>query len=259
MEDAKKTRRERLDAATGFLNPQFKRFPFIKFISSDSSKSKSPVKNFVLLTSQDDGGLEATDLGEMLKCVVIKRGLFKMKKATMSTNEMAYSKGKTVAVYKYDKETNRKQLVAEGEWKAMKEKFGLSTMQVPYVLLEDGTVAKLGVLPSSLSAYWEYTDEFKKEDTRPYEYETVVEANPEVQESEGGTYYQMAFKRGETLSENQLMDVEHAIDDTNAEIGKVDEYYNQKSTEHNDDAPTEPAPETPVGAYDGDVEEQPID
>lgn len=217
---------EELDKASDFGRPNIHSFPFIKFSAAEGGKSE--VKHFTLLTSDADGNLQAQDLGEELKVVILHRGKFKMKKGNFSTNELTPNKDKQVSVYKRTK-TGKRVFENKGTWHEMKEKYGMSTSQIPYVLVDQEGfqgVAKLGVLPSSLSNYWEYCDEFKRKE-KPRHFETIVKASDKEKESQGGTYYEMSFKRGKALDEELREMVEEDIMDLDAKLKENEKAFSQ--------------------------------
>ena len=221
-----------LDMESDFNQFQAKRYPFLKFISAESSKSNAPVKHFVLLTNDEKGNLQAQDLGETLKVIFLKRGKFKLRKASYTTNEVNSGKNVEIEVYRLNKQTGKRQFQDKGEWRAMKEKYGLATFQYPYVMLSSGDVAKLAVLPSSLGNYWEYCDSFAKEKTRIQEYETVLKGADDLTESEGGTFYKMTFSRGIKNSDELMEGVVMTLKVLNEELKQTDDYFQKREQEY---------------------------
>lgn len=193
---------EELDKMSGFEKKLSVKFPFLKFISAESSKNQSPVKSFVLLRTDDDGNLTAKNLGTEVKATFISSGKFKLKKASYTTNEITPQKDKEVEVYLFSRKTNKRSFQDKGLWRTMKEKYDLSTYQYPYILI-GGEIVKFGVLPSSLNNYWEYKNSFK-ESERIYQFETILRGSEDSKESEGGVYYSIVFERGDKLNPRDL-------------------------------------------------------
>lgn len=192
--------KEQLDQASDFNQRQFVKFPYLKFISAEGSKNQSEVKSFVLLRNDENGELQAENLGKEVKVVFLNRGKFRLKNAGYTTNDIMPIKGKQVELFKKNRQTGKRNYQETGLWRDMKEKYGLSTFQFPYVLLNK-EIVKLAILPSSLSNYWEYCDIFKGDD-KIYEYETVLNGSNESYESpEGGVYYKIVFGQGEKLKD----------------------------------------------------------
>ena len=193
---------QELNEASGFVKTDFARYPYLKFISSGGGKSE--VKTFCLLDSKEDGRLDVEELGETVNVIFLNRGKFRLKRGSYITNDLVPGKDKNVKVYKINRETGKRSLLESGEWRAMKEKYGLSTFQYPYVLLNNKgsfEIVRLGILPSSLSNYWEYSDSFKKGELI-YGYQTILRASEEPKtSSEGGDYYQMEFIRGREVED----------------------------------------------------------
>ena len=193
---------QELNEASGFIKTNFTRYPYLKFISSSGGKSK--VKTFCLLTSKENGGLDVEELGESVNVIFLSKGKFRLKKGSYITNDLTPRKDKNVDVYKVNRETGKRNFLESGEWRTIKDKYGLSTFQYPYVLLDNKgsfEIVKLGILPSSLSNYWEYSDSFK-EGELIYGYQTILKASEEPKiSSEGGDYYQIDFSRGEKVKD----------------------------------------------------------
>lgn len=202
-----------LDIASDFNQRTFVRFPYLKFSAAESAKGKSKVKSWTLLRNDEDGNLQAEDLGQEVKVVFLKRGKFKLRKGSYITNEIVPGKDIQIDLYKINKETGKRNFYEAGEWQKLKERYGLSTFQYPYVLL-NGEVVKFGVLPSSLSNYWEYSDSFKKGE-KIYEFETILKSSDEPKVGEGGEYYLITFTRGEKLEEAKATEVAEKIMELN--------------------------------------------
>lgn len=209
---------QELNEASGFVKTNFARYPYLKFISSGGGKSE--VKTFCLLNSKEDGELDVEELGETVNVIFLSRGKFRLKKGSYITNDLVPGKDKNVEVYKVNRETGKRSFSETGEWRVMKEKYGLSTFQYPYVLLNNKgnfEIVKFGILPSSLSNYWEYSDSFK-EGELIYGHQTILRASEEPKiSSEGGDYYQMEFIRGEKVEDisfvkEKVLEVKSSLD-----------------------------------------------
>lgn len=221
---------EELDEATGMGRPTITTFPTLKFTSADSAKGKSNVKSFTLLSQDKDGKLIAEDLGETVKVVLMTRGSFRLKKAPYISNEVRLARADSdVKIYQIDKIKNKRMLTNIGKWKEMKEKYGLATQQLPFGVVND-EIAKIIVLPSSLSNYWEYLESFKDQE-RPYKFITIIKANDKPKTGAGGEYYEMTFKRGEQLDEASISQMEDDIIDLRDKLKKNDEAYQVKQEE----------------------------
>jgi hypothetical protein len=185
-----------LDQMSGFNRVQITFFPSIKFGST--KMGQTPVKEFSLLSTNDKGELVVVSLGEEVKCVLLHRGKMKLKSSDCYTTE--YEK-KSDIVSVYNKEKNFK--VATGTAEQMKEKYQMRTVQSPYVMIdvaEQVVIAKLTVIPSSLSNYWDFLNEFKG-DEKPRMFETIVKADKKESKGKGGAYFKMCFERGSKLPE----------------------------------------------------------
>ena len=193
---------EELDKMSGFEKTSRTKYPFLKYISAEGSKSKAPVKSFVLLRNDRDGNLIPENLGNEVKVIFISVGKFKLKKGAYITNEIVPGKDKEIDVYCFNRETRKRNFENRGLWRSMKEKYDLSTYQYPYVLIDD-EIVKLGVLPSSLSNYWDYRNSFK-ENERIYEYKTILKGAKEAKRNLGGVYYDMIFEKGAKLNQSDL-------------------------------------------------------
>ena len=179
-----------INDASDFNQIQIKRYPTIKFTASDNSKH-SEAGSFTLLSNDENKNLVAQDLGKEIKVVFLKRGKLGMKKKPYRTNEVGNpNKNSMVQVYKTGKDGNS-QPENEGPWREMKQKYGLSTFQYPYVAIlidDEPIIAKLPILPSSLSNYWEYHDTFTKTEGAIWEFETVLKADDKVTKGSDGDY-----------------------------------------------------------------------
>lgn len=197
-----------LDAMSGFDRPQMTFFPSIKFGSTKSSTT--PVKEFSLLSTNEKGELVAVSLGEKLDCVLLHRGKMKLKSSEMYSTE--YEK-KTDLVSIYNKEKNFKVGTMPAE--QAKDAYHMSTVQSPYVMLDvkgETIVAKLTVIPSSLSNYWEYLNEFKGEE-KPRQFYLIIQADKKESKGKGGAYYKICFEKGDRLADEAYdMAVEELVE-----------------------------------------------
>lgn len=222
-----------IDEATGNNRPTISIYPTVKFTSADSAKGKSEVKHFTLLSTDKDGKLEAVDLGEKIEVCLMTRGSFRMKKGSYTSNETKQPQANPVInVYKRDKTTGKKSLAGSGAWKEMKEKFALSTQQLPYGSLSgkdivDIKVVKIIVLPSSLQNYWDYLESFKG-DERVYQFMTVIKSSEKPKSGDGGEYYLMTFERGDKLDTESVEMMVEDIMDLRDKLKKNEEAYQIK-------------------------------
>jgi len=183
-----------LDAMSGFDRPQITYFPSIKFGST--KMSQTPVKEFSLLSTNEKGELVVVSLGEKLECILLHRGKMKLKSSDCYTSEYN-KKSDIISVYNKDKGFK----VDTGTAEAMKDKYQMRTVQNPYVMFdvaEKTVVAKLTVIPSSLSNYWDYLKEFKGEE-KPRMFMLNVQADKKESKGKGGSYYKMIFEKGKAL------------------------------------------------------------
>lgn len=225
----KEEQKAELDEASDFNQLTFKTYPTIKFTASKNSEY-SEVGSFTLLENDEDGNLKATDLGKEIKCIFLKRGKFRLKAADFNTRDITFSKTKEITLY--GKTAEGKQTVAAvGTYHDLKKQYGLSTYQYPYVALEDGTIARLCILPSSLANYWEYCDDFKNSE-RIYEFYTTVKAAPELTKGKKGSYYLMDFLRSKELDEDTFSEIAATIKELRDELKKKDEAYEEEQSEY---------------------------
>lgn len=212
---------EQIDEMSGFGKTHFEKWPYVKF--SATTRGLAPVGTFSKLSWDDKNNLTAEPLGKTISVILLHRGRFRLKNADMTSSEVISSK-QDVDIY--TKEKSR--LVDHGNYKEMKEKYAMGTMQYPYVILNGEEVVRLAVLPGSLSKFWEYLDSFKGED-RPLYWITNVSAGEEKR-NKGGTYLEMAFARGMSAGDQQdsILDALSALDE---KIKKNDAARNARDKE----------------------------
>lgn len=213
---------QQLDEASDFNTSKIVRFPYLKFSSAGSKQAEA--KTFTLLRNDDDGNLQAENLGEEVNVIFISRGKFRLKKASYTTNDIVPNQ-REIELYKINKNTGKRAFQEKGEWRELKEKYDLSTFQYPYVLLNN-EIVRLGILPSSLGNYWDHCDEFKGNE-KIYQFETTIKAGDEAKQSEGGIYYEMVFERGKKVRD--FDNVAEKIMELN-EIKKQQEFQYKQST-----------------------------
>jgi len=218
--------KEELDNASGMNKPNIVTWPSIKFASTN--RGMGELGGFTLLSNDEDGKLVPKDLGKELKAIIINRGKLRLKSSEHISNEVSSAKELTLI---FTKEKFR--LYDKGEYYQMKEKYKLSTHQIPYLYLEDGTIAKLGVSPSSLSGFWEYLKSFSGED-RIYQFWTTMKASEKEYKKMGGTYHILDFIQGEKLEDDIQNKVSEAIMDTNEKIKANNEARRQTDTTNTD-------------------------
>jgi len=215
---------EAIDEMSGFGKSNFIKWPFIKF--SATTRGIAPVGTFTKLSGSDE--LKAELLGKKINVVILHRGKFRLKNAELISSEVASSK-EQVDIFTKEKS----KLCDHGDYKEMKERYKLNTHQFPYVILNGQDVARMAVLPGSLQRFWEYLDTFKS-DERPMYFQTIVSAGAE-KKSKGGTYFEMAFTRGEKITEDKLDIVLDVLAQLDSDIKKNEltrakkerEYINQ--------------------------------
>jgi hypothetical protein len=219
-----------IDEAYGQSRPQITTYPTIKFCSADSAKGKSEVKHFTLLGKDKDGKLTAEDLGEKLEVCFMTRGNFRLKKGSYTSSEAKEPQTSPIInVYKQDKATGKRSLERSGVWKEMKEKFGLSTQQLPYGTVGEN-IAKIIISPSSLENYWKYLEEFKG-DERVYQFMTIVKSEDKITIGKDGEYYKMSFTRGDKLDQESIEMMVEDIMDLRDKLKKNEEAYQVKQEE----------------------------
>lgn len=246
--------KKELDQASDFQQTSFKRYPTIKFTASSGSKYASE-GSFTFLENDPDGKLIATDLGKTLSIVLIKRGKFRLKKPPYETNEVVSGKDKAIDVY--ERGSDGKRMHKErGVWRVMKDKYKLSTFQYPYVLLNvdskdediEPVIAKLAILPSSLSAYWDYCKDFTKE--RVYEVMTSITASKDMVKGKLGNYHTMEFAMTGKLSRPTFEKVADTIETLDTELKLAQEARQEQQEQYE---------ERPANSYANDVPEETID
>lgn len=245
-----------INKASGFDNISIKRYPTIKFTASDNSKH-SEAGSFTKLSNDEKGNLVAEDLGKELKCVFLKRGKFGMKKKPYRTNEVNRpGKFTSVEVFKTGKD-GKGMRVDEGLWRDMKDKYGLSTFQYPYVMLadKDCTIAKLPILPSTLSNYWGFNDTFETTEDEIWEFETILKADDKITKGSEGEYYLMTFKKGKKLEGEALDLVAQTIKDLRDELSKADE----ARAEQQEESQKQFSGERPPESYGDDIPQEEVE
>ena len=221
---------QEIDEATGNNKPVISIYPTIKFTAASSNKGKSEVKHFSLLSKSEKGEFVAEDLGEKLEVCFMTRGSFRLKKGSYTSSEAKQpQENPIVNVYKQDKATGKRSLSGSGNWKEMKEKFALSTQQLPYGTVGD-KIAKIIISPSSLENYWKYLEEFKG-DERVYQFMTIVKSEDKITIGKEGEYYKMSFTRGDKLDQESIEMMVEDIMDLRDKLKKNEEAYQVKQEE----------------------------
>ena len=221
--------REELDNATDFKRTQFKQYPTIKFTATNTAEY-SKAGSFTLLENDEDGKLKVTDLGKELSCVFIQKGKFRLKGSDYNTRDVIFNKTKPITLYGRTKD-GKQMVVGEGAWHALKKDYGLSAHQYPYIKLRDGTIARLDILPSSLSNYWKYCADFKN-DERIYCFYTNVKASAKMEQGKKGKYYLMDFIRQDEIEPDEFSVIETTIKDLRNELKNVEDAYKEKQDDY---------------------------
>jgi len=184
--------KERLNEMSDFQDKYIYRVPFLKFSGRKGNYSKAG--EFTLLDQDKEGNIVPKSYGNSIDVVFLKRGKFRLEGESFVSAEGMPNQNKNVNIYQMGKQGNRR-LIDSGPWQTMKQRYGLKTSQFPYVLIvQDDIVARLKVLPGSLSRYWNYLASFKGKE-KPYDYITAL-GSVEV-EGNKGTYCEMTFEAKE--------------------------------------------------------------
>lgn len=134
-------------------------------------------------------------------------------------------------------------MIDEGMTKDLRDKYqNLRLMQVFYILIGNKRY-KLNVKGKSLSNLFDFYAELSKTNSHIFEFTTKFKVRQE--ESQLGSYYALAFERGEDV---ELEAVAKEIKKLDAELKEIDEYYkSQNPTEEQEIKADEiPMPEEPA-------------
>jgi len=235
---------EQLDQAAGMDRPNIVTYPTIKFTATNTGRAE--VGSFSFLTSDENGELQAEDLGKELKAVIINRGRIRLKNAQYISNEVSGARSKVMLFTK-----DGGKLQDQGDYYKIKEQYGLSTFQHPYLKLEDGRIGKLIVLPASLNNFWDYMGGFRESD-RVYYYWTHIKASEEAKSGKGGSYYVIEFGQGDQLTQEEQNQTYESIMKVANAIQKNDEARKGRYQEEAEEV-QEPAQEHPQEQNKDDI------
>lgn len=141
----------------------------------------------------------------------------------------------------FSKGMGRASFVASDKATALRVKYPtLKTKSILYVLYE-GAVHKLEVKGASLTNFFEWQDEMKKEDKHSFEVLVALGSAKEKHATSKKTYYVQTFKTKELDTEAGL---EEALDEVNAALAAQDKYQAERNVAATAYAPSSPATAT---------------
>lgn len=204
--------KKHLDEWSDFQERFVYRVPYVKFNGKEGK--------FSMLEKTEDDRIElAKELGGEIEGVFLRRGRFKLVSGQYFTPEVNPNRKEPITLYERNVKTGKISMIDEGLWKELKTRYGLKTIQLPYILLKpDNMIVKMKIIPGSLGAYWEYLGRFTK-DERPYEVVTKF-SSQEKEGKQGGKYYEMTFEKGEKVN---LEEVEPYIKEVADNIQREEE------------------------------------